>query len=329
MEQVGNSRLDEYQIDLSVAYAEPNYTLYQNGTGTMPRGDIMAIKAKSKNGKSYLASVFTASVFGITEYGFSSADTNATVIYFDTEQNERNTAKLAKRVHTLLGWDELRNHPHFMVYSLRKADTAKRKQVIIEAVTKHKPAIAFVDGIADIIEDFNDVGQSTQIINDFMKLSADNDCAICCILHENKKAEDKGMKGHLGTLLLQKASDVYEIVRDGVQFNVTETDSRNIAIDDFSFMIDDAGLPRRADTKDDVKQKARVVAIRNTMAEIFAKTPELTFTELKEAYCTIGCCEDRTASRRIKEAKEYGIIDVTLETKKYRLKCAECQNHPP
>ena len=33
------------------------------------------------------------------------------------------------------------------------------------------------------------------------------DCAVCCVLHTNKGDGDHGMKGHLGTLLLQKASD--------------------------------------------------------------------------------------------------------------------------
>lgn len=327
-EQKGKSLLDDFQVDLSLIYPEPSYTLFQNGNGTMPRGDIIAIKAKSKNGKTYLALVLAASVFGVTEFGFDSADSSVTVIYFDTEQNERNTARLAKRVHTLLGWDEGCNHPQFLVFALRKADTSKRKQVINDMISKHKPAVVFVDGIADLIDDFNDVGQSTQIINDLMKLSADNDCAICCILHENKRAEDKGMKGHLGTMLLQKSSDVYEIERDGVQFNVTETDCRNLPIDGFSFRIDENGLPRHASTKADIKRANDIEEIQKVLIEVFKDSDGLSYNDLVSAYKLHSCQSDATAKRKLKTAKQSDLIDVIPETKKYRPKGTWYQHHP-
>lgn len=64
--------------------------------------------------------------------------------------------------------------------------------------------MAVIDGVADLLEDFNDVGQSSEIINSLMRLSAENDVAIINVLHTNKRKDDSDMKGHLGTLLLQK-----------------------------------------------------------------------------------------------------------------------------
>lgn len=49
-----DAALDEYQVDLGTEYEEPKYILKLDNVGTFPRGDIQAIKAKSKNGKSFV-----------------------------------------------------------------------------------------------------------------------------------------------------------------------------------------------------------------------------------------------------------------------------------
>ena len=42
---------EAYEIDITQVYPEPRFTVRLNGVGTLPRGDIQAVKAKSKNGK--------------------------------------------------------------------------------------------------------------------------------------------------------------------------------------------------------------------------------------------------------------------------------------
>ena len=68
-QQVGNeierlSGIDDFQIDLSLNYPEPKFTLFLHDTGTIPRGDLIAIKAKSKQGKSFLCCALISSMFG-------------------------------------------------------------------------------------------------------------------------------------------------------------------------------------------------------------------------------------------------------------------------
>ena len=43
---------EAYEIDITQVYPEPRFTVRLSGVGTLPRGDIQAVKAKSKNGKS-------------------------------------------------------------------------------------------------------------------------------------------------------------------------------------------------------------------------------------------------------------------------------------
>ncbi|MCI2124599.1 MAG: AAA family ATPase [Prevotella sp.] len=300
--------LDDHEIDLSREYPEPKYSLMLSGVGTLPRGDIQAIKAKSKNGKSFLCTVFVASIFGCNTFSFESKENNPTVLYFDTEQNKRNTAKLARRVHTLLGWNIKENHEGFHAYSLRTMDTPERLPFIDEVITKRKPTAVFIDGIADLIENFNDVEQSTDLINHLMRLSAENDCCLCCVLHTNKGKDDSGMKGHLGTMLLQKASDVFEVKKDGSTFRVTETDCRNQPIDDFAFSIDGHGIPFPSTTIAEDKKLERLEGIKKILKECFSTSDVLNYTDLVNAYHENGAVSVPTAKRAVKDAKENDII---------------------
>lgn len=121
---------EAYEIDITQVYPEPRFTVRLNGVGTLPRGDIQAVKAKSKNGKSFLCTVFVASVMGCKDFQFEAVEDGAKVLYFDTEQNERNTAALAKRVYSLMKWSTERNNEHFKAYSLRSAAISERLPII-------------------------------------------------------------------------------------------------------------------------------------------------------------------------------------------------------
>lgn len=313
-------------IDITTDYPEPKFTIRMDGTGTLPRGDLQAIKAKSKNGKSFLCAILIASVMGCDRFKFEAVEQGATVLYFDTEQNKRNTAALAKRVYSLMGWNTDHNEARFKAFSLRSKTISERLPIVVRQVEKNKPTAAFVDGVADLLEDFNDVEQSNRLINTLMRLSADTDTAIVCVLHTNKRKEDTNMKGHLGTILLQKASDVFEVEKDKSTFFVTETDCRNIAISDFAFAIDESGVPTIAPdgktTQAEQKEENKVFEVVGIMTEVFEKTDAakqgINYNDLKEAYKVYGTCSDGTAKERIRFAKAHNIIKVS-DNQKYLL----------
>ena len=119
---------------------------------------------------------------GCKDFQFEAVEDGAKVLYFDTEQNERNTAALAKRVYSLMKWSTERNNERFKAYSLRSAAISERLPIIERAIRENAPTMAVIDGIADLLEDFNDVGQSSEIINSLMRLSAENDVAIVNVL---------------------------------------------------------------------------------------------------------------------------------------------------
>lgn len=313
-----NADTEDFQIDLSQIYPEPEYTVTIGGVGTMPRGDVQAIKAKSKNGKSYLCSVLIASILGCTEFGGEKRTDKPSILYFDTEQNQLNTARLARRVHTLMGWSAARNHEGFEAYSLRPMNTEKRT-AFIEKMTREKtPTVIFIDGVADLIEDFNDVTQSQVLIAALMKLSTETNCAICCVLHTNKTKGDNAMKGHLGTLLLQKASDVFEVRKEDGLFNVKETDSRNIPIAGFSFAIDGHGIPFKGTHVESLNTGERN-ELKESIELVFKDRDNLTYSDLRSILAGMTGVSESTAARRIRDALSKGIIFYNSDSKVYHL----------
>ena len=233
---------DKYEIQLTENIAKPNYVFSVGKCGSSPKGDIIAIKAKPKSGKTMLAILFSAVILGADSKEVKSANPqDSKVLYFDTEQNKANVQALMGKIHTILGWDML-NCDRLHVYYMREMEMTERWQYIENKTAHHKPTAIFIDGVADLIADFNDIGSSQEIIQKMMTLSSSYDCAVFFILHVNKT--DSNMKGHLGTLATQKCSDVFCVdkQKDG-SFKVTETDCRNRPVDSFTFRVSEDGIP--------------------------------------------------------------------------------------
>lgn len=311
----------EWSVDLAKPCPGPTFLLSQDGVGFMPRGDLQAIKAKSKSGKSLLSAVLAASVLGCAAFGISSCCGQDGVVYFDTEQHPRSTMRLVRRIHAMLGWHTDRNNPRLAAYCLRAMPMAERLPFIRRTVERARPAAVFIDGVADLLADFNEVGQSTALIGELMRLSAGADCAVCCVLHTNKGDGDHGMKGHLGTLLLQKASEVFEVTRRADDFVVEQTDCRNRPVAPFAFSITDSGVIMPVEMgRGQAAAEVRAARLTAVMRESFGPNPELTYGELCEAVAVHAAVSGRTAKRKVTEARAMGILAVDRHTEKYSLK---------
>lgn len=316
----------QWKIDVWKPVEEPDYLLRQTGIGTLPKGDIQAIKAKSKQGKTFVCSVLMASVLGCTDFGFESTKPNAKVVYFDTEQNEANTVKVGRRVYYLCKWPEGETNERLTVLGLRGAEIADRLPIIEAAIKDVKPDFAVIDGVADLIPNFNDIEESSNLINKLMEITKEANCALCCVLHTNKAQDDEGMKGHLGTLLQQKASDVFSAKKDNDTINVTETDCRNRPVNDFAFSIDGHGIPYPTETsyqaQAEQKQRAKEEELRELFRTCFKDDSEMKACGLANKIATIKGVTDRTGRNRIKEGLSRKII-IPVEGKVSTYKMAE------
>ena len=78
-------------------------------------------------------------------------------------------------------------------------------------------------------------------------LSEERRLAIVCVLHTNKADEDHNMRGHLGTMLAQKAGTVLECRKQDCVITVTCTDARHQEMPQWSIMFGDGGTIVDAD----------------------------------------------------------------------------------
>lgn len=297
---------DEHLIDLSKEYDELTFAIRIGRVGAISLGDIQAIKAKAKQGKTYLVSVFAAAILSGACVGVESDLRDAKVMFFDTEQNPRNTARVARRVHAMCGWDIKRNNDRFRAYSLRDMDTTERLGYIKGEIERERPNVIFIDGIRDLLIDFNDQLESTNLIQEMMTMSKDYNMAIVNILHTNKGKDDNNMRGHLGTELVNKSSDVFSVTRtkDGV-FNVEQTDSRNMPVDDFAFTLDDDGVPVKADVN---KVNSVIEKTASYLREILADGRAMTRAELAEKFQENSGQGRASAFSKIKQALDGGLL---------------------
>lgn len=240
--EVNTGKSDKFEVRLGDEEPVPQFSFVSDGIGSAPIGDIVAIKAKSKNGKTFLAAIFASVILG-GKFGNikPTMGDKSKVLFFDTEQNRPNVQALLQRILILRGWGEEHND-RLKVYSLREMHVLERLRYITKKIDKLRPTTVFIDGLADLAFDFNDIEQSQDVIIKISQMASSKGCTIFFVLHTNKN--DTNMKGHLGTLAVQKCSDVFYIEKDEKSFfNVAETDCRNIPIKDFTFKIDNDGIP--------------------------------------------------------------------------------------
>ena len=258
MADVKDIDITENELSLADDYPETKMILTYKGIGFGAIGGIQFITGHQKNGKTFLMAQLMAAILSnggertkeyIPELEFNeelrNEFPNPTVLYIDTEQEKENTAKVARRVHWLCGWPLNEPNDRFHVVWLRAEDSNEGRWAKVRAaIDKYKPLAVFVDGIRDVLGDFNDLKESASLIDQCMSMSTYLHCTFWSVLHENP-GSDK-MRGHLGTEAANKASDVIRVTKkktgSGVTFEVEQVAARGRDIESWQFVVtDDAG----------------------------------------------------------------------------------------
>ena len=258
MADVKDIDISENELSLADDYPETKMILTYKGIGFGAIGGIQFITGHQKNGKTFLMAQLMAAILSkggerTKEYipGLEFNEElreefkNPTVLYIDTEQEKENTAKVARRVHWLCGWPLNEPNDRFHVIWLRAEDSNEGRWAKVRAaIGKYKPLAVFVDGIRDVLGDFNDLKESASLIDQCMSMSTYLHCTFWSVLHENP-GSDK-MRGHLGTEAANKASDVIRVTKkktgSGVTFEVEQVAARGRDIESWQFVVtDDAG----------------------------------------------------------------------------------------
>jgi hypothetical protein len=162
---------------------------------------FVCIQGLPKAGKSsfltsVISSAYIGEIFGIK--------LNAGRIgYFDTEQSQTDFYKFVDRIKYQIN----RSIPDNLdLFNCREDSASDIIKLIDQYCNDYKPECILIDGVLDIVHDFNNVVECNNVIQWLKKITKIYDMLIICVLHLGKK--DKLSLGHLGSFLDRKSQSV-------------------------------------------------------------------------------------------------------------------------
>ena len=331
--QVAVNYLQALEIHARDQYDEPQWTLTKDGIGFAPLGNIMAIAAPMKAGKTWLMQILSGAVLRGEYMGLQCPMEEARVLWFDTEQYKFDTQMILRRMQQICGWSHEEDNERFKIFSLRdfkrqdetQSMAVNRMQLIKAAVEWYRPQVVMVDGIRDLLDDFNDLQESARVVQDFMSLTSEYGCAIWNVLHVNPNSEK--MRGHLGTELQNKVTDIFSVEKKKagteVTFKVTQTAARHRDIDSFTFRIDDGprySIPVMVGSDEAVAfDTSRREELYDMMKKYIPEIGGISYTKLREGMKNGREGSTPKCEKIIAEAIQLGVIE-KMVSGKFRMK---------
>ena len=234
------------EILLSIGQHEYKGKFYP--TPVMTAGEFSAIVATSKSKKTFLKSAFLASyIGGQTSILFpnikSHRDKEYTILDFDTEQGKYYTQRTFRRVIEMVG----ASTENYKGYATRHLSSRERLLLIDYCLKnqqryKHPVKMVAIDGIADLVENTNDILMSKEASDYIMKWTYEYNIHVTTVIH--KSTTTNKPLGHLGTYVLKKAETVIDLdIQGDKTIKVTNPFSRGYRFDEFTFDVNKDALP--------------------------------------------------------------------------------------
>lgn len=291
-----------------------------NGFVLATLGNISLLAGKKKTRKTLLLTLMAS---------WFLSDTNNRpdeMLFFDTEQGKSHVWKVRKKIHQMTG--------HWIpIFFLRGKSYDERRQAIQRTVQYWPKKLKWIiiDGVRDLIADFNSIELCTDLLHYQEVLTVQNSIHITNVLHHNKT--DGNPRGHLGTELANKAETNFELALDEQAkcTVVTCESSRDLPFESFAFTHGANGLPELVDVPikgnvitQDERRKRLITVFDNNL---------LTYQELLEGIQNEFSCALKKSKSMAAEFRRSGWIakDGTDRDKhaKYKLLISENGQVPP
>jgi len=206
-------------------------------------GGISVIMGAQKSKKTHLLLIMIAACLRGIIFNFCGRNESKKVVLFDTEQNLPDIEIGLWKIVELTGGDK---HPENLeVISLNALD-ADDQLCCIEQYMKDSQDVGFVavDGLLDLVNDFNDIRESKDCYIRIKKLIKDYKIHFCGIIHTGTANENQAL-GHIGRVFQRKAESVIEIKeKNDVLSMVSARFIRGTRkFKPFFIGIDDRGMP--------------------------------------------------------------------------------------
>ena len=334
-------------LDFAEPYRPPRYTMEREGVPFADVGELHIISGKPGHGKTGLMSQLMATVLcgqhGKTirrevphRVGDHEEVVPIRVLYIDTEQGKDDTIAIKNRVCTMANIDYTKPTDAFTILRLRDTEEAKdRWRKILKAIYAVKPTDIFLDGLLDIVKDYNDQVECQPIIRKCMMTATEYDASMWAVLHENPMVDK--LVGVLGSITQRKVAEIFTVVKikqcdlkpneqrpdlPGIYFKVKQVKARGRDVADwlFQYVTNAGGWGQPVEIEDngtkvvDSKEMQFIKEADERLKAFNWTSAGATYTEL-ERYLRKSV-SGRRAGDLINIAAEHGII-YKSDKKKY------------
>ena len=347
-------------LDFAEPYRPPRYTMERDGVPFADVGELHIISGKPGHGKTGLMSQLMATclcgqhgntrrrdVYHLVRQpdGLQTEEmVDVRVLYIDTEQGKDDTIAIKNRVCSMAGIDYTKPTQQFTILRLRDTELAQdRWRKILKAIHTVRPTDIFLDGMLDIVKDYNDQTECQPIVRRCMMTATEYDASLWAVLHENPLVDK--LVGVLGSITQRKVSEIFTVQKvkqcdlkanekrpdlPDIYFRVKQVKARGRDVSDwlFEYVTNAGGWGQPVEIQDN---GAKVVNTREMefikeADERFSKltwtSAGLSRTEVDSGLTKQGVTSNRRKADLINKAMDVGIIykDGTKERPKYHYK---------
>lgn len=208
-------------------------------------GGGLSIGGEMKSRKSML--IRTIAAAGVAQkplLGFNWKVTPRKILIFDTEQAKKWIKKGGRQLTRMLGtkdWADV-----IELHYIRELSHRDRLDFVEETLylarSKGKVDMVVLDGIVDLVTNFNDIDQSYAVYDRIVAMQ--QEAAFAGVIHLNRGKDSQWERGHLGKIWAEKSEAILRVTYDDGQklSNVKCYRSRDLPFPEFDFGQDDRGL---------------------------------------------------------------------------------------
>ena len=356
------ANVDDDFLDFDKPYRPPRYTLERNDVAFADVGEIHIVSGKPGNGKTGLMAQLIAATLG-GQFGKTIArkvghkvngaegfqEVPTCILYVDTEQGEDDTIGFKNRILSMSGVPKDVAKQHLKILRLRDTELAlDRWKKILKAIWQVQPTDIFLDGMLDIVEDYNDQKECQPIIRKCMMLATHYDTSLWAVLHENPMVDK--LVGTLGSITQRKVSEIFTVIKvkqselkehdrnpklPPIYFRVKQNKARGKDVEDWYFHyvsadggwgqpveIDDEAAPQVAAKVQDV-QDVMMKAVVRCLLEFMSPPMSEYFTNIVKELKRRMHVGEAKAKEYFNEANSRGVFHLPVNGR-YTLDTQQC-----
>ena len=363
-----DTQVDDDFLDFDEPYRPPRHTMERDDVPFADVGELHIISGKPGNGKTGLMSQLEAATLGgqfgktvCRQVGHIVRDEQGNIVtgddrrplfqqrptrilHIDTEQGKDDTIAFKNRVISMSGVDPQEAKQHFFILRLRDTELAiDRWKKILKAIWQVQPTDIFLDGMLDIVEDYNDQKECQPIIRKCMMLATYYDASLWAVLHENPLVDK--LVGTLGSITQRKVSEIFTVIKvkqadlkpneqrpdlPDIYFRVKQNKARGRDVADwlFYYVTNAGGWGQPVEIEEngtkvvDSKEMQFIKEANERFGKMNWTSAGLSRSDVDSALVNQGVTSNRRKADLINKALDVGIIykDGTKERPKYHYK---------